>query len=108
MKSFVKAISNPKHAFFVLAKRYIKYYENFSYNFKKNGEEQLLQKLSDFNLKVVFDVRANIGEWTKIASKFIPKADLHCFEMVPETFSTLSKNLNKSKANLSKFFLLFS
>lgn len=105
MKSFVKAISNPKHAFFVLAKRYIKYYENFSYNFKKNGEEQLLQKLSDFNLKIVFDVGANIGEWTKIASKFITKADFYCFEMVPETFSTLSKNLDKKNIILNNIGL---
>ncbi|MDA9077901.1 FkbM family methyltransferase [bacterium] len=101
LKSFVKAIADPKYAFYILANRYIQSYENFSYEFEENGENELLKRLSEFNPKVIFDVGANVGSWTKIASKFCINSDFHCFEMVPETFSTLSKNLNKKNIYLS-------
>ena len=105
IKKIIKVVAHPRYALFILANNYIKFYENFSYDFHNNGESQLLKRLGDFNLRVVFDIGANVGEWTKMASKSLDNASFHCFEMVPETFATLSKNLNDPRFHLNCFGL---
>ena len=60
-----------------------------------NGELMLLEKLSG-KLKVVFDVGANIGEWTALlmnCNQMDNMPDIHLFEPGPIVFNTLSENL---------------
>ena len=57
-------------------------------HFYISGEAQLLQQLSHFNFKTVFDVGSNTGEWASLARATWPTAEIHTFELVPQTFST--------------------
>jgi len=87
-----------KQILYKLAKKYIKYYEGFSYNFNKNGEQYVLKSLSNFPIKTVFDVGANTGEWSKLAAGYFNEADFHLFELSESTFITLEKGI-ESKTN---------
>lgn len=66
-----------------------KIYENRNYNCETNGEEFLLQKLVGKNIRVIFDVGANIGSWTNLCAKYHPSANLYSFEPIPETYKAL-------------------
>jgi len=89
--------SELKYLFYKIAKNYIKYYEEFSYNFSKNGEKRVLDKLSKYNFKTILDVGANTGDWTAIAQKSFPKCSFHLFELSKETFFNLNKRFNNKK-----------
>jgi FkbM family methyltransferase len=97
MYSLMRAFRNPKFALYVASKKYISYYEGFSYNFAKNGEEFLLDKLKSEPINVVFDVGANIGGWTNIALNKFNNALIHSFELSQKTHHTLHKNLSSEK-----------
>ncbi len=56
------------------------------------GEVHTMETLSHYGLKTIFDVGANIGEWTKMTRGFFPDADIHAFEPVPSVFKTMVKN----------------
>lgn len=76
-----------------LGRSAIEYYENRNYDMSSNGELRLLRKLAPFQPRVVFDVGANIGEWSQIATRLFPSAKLYAFEPAPETFLQLQRNL---------------
>ena len=88
-----KAVKDPKRAFAVMCEKYLAHYNGVSYDFFKNGEADILKKLSQFELKVIFDVGSNIGEWALIANRYFKQAKIHCFEISKKTFGTLSKNV---------------
>jgi len=100
-------LNNIKHYLYKKSQRYIKSYEGYSYDFHKNGEELILKKLKKFNFKTVFDVGANIGEWTKKASKELKTPTIHIFEISSSSFIELlalfsnSKNIILNKIGLS-------
>lgn len=55
-----------------------------------------IQRLSrNVPLKIIFDVGANRGDWTKEARYYFQSAEFHCFEPTPDTFSMLKTNLKK-------------
>lgn len=89
--------SELKYFIYKIAKNYIKYYEGFSYNFLKNGEKKILENLSKYNFKTIFDVGANTGDWTGIAQKSFPKCSFHLFELSKETFLNLNKRFHNKK-----------
>ncbi|PRY84074.1 FkbM family methyltransferase [Mongoliibacter ruber] len=72
---------------------FLKKSNNLNFYGHSNGEVNVLKVLSDYDIKTVFDVGANRGEWIKSASEFFPKASFHAFELVPSTFSMLEENL---------------
>jgi FkbM family methyltransferase len=72
---------------------YLDYYNDYSYDFYKNGEEDLLKRLSTLNFKLVFDVGCNLGEWARIAKSYFLNANIYCFEISKITFKNLSNNL---------------
>jgi len=41
---------------------------------------ELLELLRSLNIKVIYDVGANIGTWTLLARSIIPEAEVHAFE----------------------------
>ena len=108
-KKIKSVIQNPYFLIYRLSKNYQKQYEGFSYDFDKNGEALLIDNLSRFNLNVVFDVGANIGEWSKFVEiKFNNKTEIHAFELSPTTADTLTLNCSESpriKINLVCRFL---
>ena len=72
-----------------------KIYENQDSNFHRNGEYNVLKKLSEKQKcnNVIIDVGANKGDWSRLARKFFPHAIIHSFEIVPQTFRILVDNL---------------
>ncbi|MEL7188227.1 MAG: FkbM family methyltransferase [Pseudomonadota bacterium] len=61
--------------------------------FHENGEAEVLKRLGPADLKTVFDVGANVGEYTKASLKAFPNATIHAFEVAPETAQEFADNL---------------
>jgi FkbM family methyltransferase len=67
-------------------------YENFDYDFHRNGEAALLENLRVIQSPMmIFDVGANKGLWSSIASKSFPQGTVHAFEIVPRTYAHLER-----------------
>lgn len=77
----------------------------FSYDFDKNGEAELLEKMAKLRPLFVFDVGANIGNWTKTALNLFSGAKIHAFELSYSTFKTLSKNVTNINVKLNNLGL---
>jgi len=61
---------------------------------RTNGEFALLDCLSGrLPFRSVFDVGANVGDWTTAAAHAFPAATVHAFEPSPHTFVTLTERL---------------
>ena len=76
-------------------------YENWNYNFKANGENHVVRILGeDLSIQTVFDVGANVGEWSEMMYKSIAvknSISIHSFEIVPSTYNELHKRLSETK-----------
>jgi FkbM family methyltransferase len=72
---------------------YHRCHSNVNYNMSTNGEARILRCLATSEPVRVFDVGANVGEWTRAARLWMPTAELHCFEIVPRTAGVLRRNM---------------
>lgn len=63
------------------------------YDWRSNGENWLLNQLARFRPSVVFDVGANVGDWSMLARNALPESQLHSFEIVESTYSVLRERL---------------
>lgn len=88
-----KAYRNPRSILIKILQKGIDSLRGYSYDFDKNGEKELLSRLSSSDFKVVFDVGCNVGDWAKTAASYFPAARIHCFELSESTFQTLTENL---------------
>lgn len=71
-----------------------------------SGEYRVLRILGRSNPKVVFDVGANVGNWTKELNQYSPDSVVFSFEPVPQTFEMLCQNLKgMHKVKLQPFAL---
>jgi FkbM family methyltransferase len=70
---------------------FLRCYHNVNYDASSNGEARVLQLLGARSPGCIFDVGANVGDWLLLAHRFCPRARLHAFEVVPETFRTLAQ-----------------
>ena len=69
-------------------------FENLDYDFNRNGERRVLEVLArEVRPRTVFDVGANVGDWSAMASEALPGCAIHAFEIVPQTFATLRERL---------------
>lgn len=68
-----------------------------------SGELNVIEWLKTFgrNNKVIFDVGANIGGYTKALLSVFPEARIYCFEPAKETFRTLSNNIVEQNVTLN-------
>jgi FkbM family methyltransferase len=71
-----------------VARVYLEVYENHDYEPESNGEAWLLQRFAGTQPSVVFDVGANVGDWTAEALS-ATAAQIHAFELVPHTAARL-------------------
>ena len=75
------------------------------HEFALTREDRLLEVLQG-DLKTIFDVGSNIGEWTRMARHFHPDAEIHSFEIVPETYrKQISNIIPNNKTFLNGFGL---
>ncbi|TIL90085.1 MAG: FkbM family methyltransferase [Mesorhizobium sp.] len=65
-------------------------YENYSHDATYNGETEVLRRLENLDIGTVFDVGANVGNWTDMACKYLKGAQIFAFEPAPRTFRKLS------------------
>jgi FkbM family methyltransferase len=85
----------------------LKSYENCNYDVYTNGEYNVLKRLESANLKVIFDVGANVGDWALMVNEIHPNAAIHCFEIVPPTFEELERQIqNNSQIILNNMGLM--
>ncbi len=63
------------------------------YDWHYNGETWLLNRLAGFHPSIVFDVGANVGDWSMLARNALPDAQLHAFEIVESTYAALRDRL---------------
>jgi len=73
--------------------RMLKAYENVNYDHDTNGESLVLRCMSEVGAKVIFDVGANVGHYTRAALQAVPGAQVYAFEIAPETFAQLKAGL---------------
>lgn len=70
--------------------RYLDWYANLNYDLRTNGETFVLRTLAQFQPRVIFDVGANVGDWSLAAKRNCPHAEIHAFEIAPPTFEILT------------------
>ena len=62
------------------------------WEFDQHGEIWLQQQMAgQFN--TIFDVGSNIGEWTRMARSYHPEAEIHTFEVMPDTYYKIINNI---------------
>lgn len=71
---------------------------------KANGEKCTLRRVLP-GCKVVFDVGANVGQWTKLALSVNPAIQVHCFEPGAGAFTELARSSFPSNVVLNNFGL---
>lgn len=76
-----------------LCRRYQHWYGNVNYELESNGEGTVLETLGRFSPRVIFDVGANVGDWSRAAAARCPTATIHAFEIAPPTFERLRENV---------------
>ncbi|HKR62464.1 MAG TPA: FkbM family methyltransferase [Thermoanaerobaculia bacterium] len=59
------------------------------FDFQTNGELRVMRTVLP-HCRVVFDIGANVGEWTELALTINPNLQIHCFEPSAATFARLS------------------
>jgi FkbM family methyltransferase len=84
---------------YVGANAYVKSYKNLNYDMASNGEFHLLHCLPTKGISTIFDVGANVGDYTSACLKRFRSDDvtIHAFEPVPATFEKLSANVTSPR-----------
>ncbi len=67
-------------------------YENRNHDIYSNGELTILNKLSKINPLIIIDGGANVGDYSLMVTKVIPKSKIFAFEPVMSTFNKLMEN----------------
>ncbi len=67
--------------------------ENKNPDFNTNGENWLWSRLSTLKMDCIFDVGANIGDWSIGALNKLSPKRIYAFEPIPDTFELLTKNI---------------
>lgn len=70
-------------------------YENRNHDIYSNGEMTVLKKISKINPSVIIDGGANVGDYSLMVSKIIPKCRIYAFEPVKSTFHKLTENVRE-------------
>lgn len=73
---------------------------NVNFDIHSNGEMFILKTMSLYGVHRVFDVGANVGEYTAEVKKACPDAEIHSFEIVPTTYQELVENISAENAIL--------
>lgn len=72
-----------------------RFYENRNHDIHSNGESFVLEKLNKLNPLVIFDVGANVGDWSLVASDVCTGAKIFSFEPVPSTYQKMIESLQR-------------
>ena len=81
-----------------VCRRYQSWYGNVNYDLESNGEGFVLDTLAGFSPRVIFDVGANVGDWSQAAASRCPGAVVLAFEIAPPTFEILRERTRHVRA----------
>lgn len=97
---FLRRVPKLNRIFFTLSNMYIDEYRYFSYDMNDNGEKALVRKLSQIltNKSVIFDVGANVGDWTSLVIDCFQNYEVHIFEISESTYQTLKTRFAGNKS----------
>lgn len=68
-------------------------WNNHQYDVELSGEAAVLRRLARFAPKVLFDIGANVGDWSVAALEAAPGSVVHAFEIDPRTAVQLSDRM---------------
>jgi FkbM family methyltransferase len=74
--------------------QFLNAWKNWNYDLETNGERWVLHRIAAFEPRVVFDVGANVGDWTIAALAAMPHARIHAFEIIESTRSLLAGRMS--------------
>lgn len=106
-KGFFKLLPVYSPLIYKIASRYVdRFNGDNNSDFASNGESRLLLSvLRKLEGGVIFDIGANIGEWSKYCLKISPLVELHLFEPSLFTYNQLLKNTWSQNVHLNNFGL---
>ena len=106
MKDKLIALVPANSMIYRLCKRYVdRYNSENNDNIQTNGELRLMRAVLP-KCASVFDVGANIGDWTALAMEINPQLQIHCFEPSAATFQRLQSRVGGG--NMQQFWLEFA
>jgi len=96
LKKIIFALSRSE-SLYIFSRKITDYHRNENNcEIETNGELDFIKKNKD-NFETIFDVGANIGEWTALVSNIMPESRIYSFEPSKQTFEILAKqNFNKN------------
>ncbi len=74
-------------------------FHNRGSNFFLNGEANLLKRMAKTDMRVAFDVGANVGHWSEAALAAWPNCKVHAFEIAPPTAERFKTRLAADISN---------
>ena len=72
------------------------------YSSVQDIEYSTMQKILNEDSRIIFDIGANVGEWTKLANRCSPNAKIYAFEPFSPIFRILKKQ-NRLNPNVNCF-----
>lgn len=98
--------SRGAQALALFCNQFLNAYKNRNYDVGSNGERWVLNRTAAFQACVIFDVGANVGDWTMVALAEMPNARIHAFEIIESTRAVLSERMaGKAGVILNSFGL---
>ena len=70
-------------------------YENRNHDIYSNGELTVLKKILKINPSIIIDGGANVGDYSLMVTRTIPKCKIYSFEPVKSTFNKLTENIRE-------------
>lgn len=98
LKTMVKSIANNRafvgsRLIAKFAKLYLDHHHNCLGDIYTSGEVDILRVLGEqVEFKTIFDIGANVGQWSIEAHKHFPKSSIYAFEIVPGVFEKFKVN----------------
>ena len=80
-------------AFERVVDRFHRRLNNTDFVMQRNGELRALEIVAAHGARCIFDVGANVGDWSATAARLLPGCAIHAFEIVPSTFRELASRL---------------
>lgn len=90
---------------YIFGRKVVDYHDNLNNcELETNGELDFLRRNIE-HFDVIFDVGANVGEWSQLVNELRPAAKVHAFEPVGGTYRLLSERNFNSNTKLYRIAL---
>ena len=70
---------------------------NVDFRMSHNGERRVARIASESGVDCVFDIGAHVGDYSAMIAGIAPSCVIHAFEILPENFAVLERNLASNR-----------